>query len=176
MKKIINIFQYITIAIGIVVIIMFLITRFFGFRPYIVLSGSMEDEIKTGSVAYINQKINVNDIKEGDIIAFRSGASQVTHRVVSINSDNTFTTKGDANKTVDVNNVKFSNYIGKTIFSIPYVGYWLGFFQTKTGYAILMVIVGINIAMLIFSNSEDKNTNKKDDIKNKKNILTNPNN
>ena len=51
MRKAINIFQYTTIAIGLIVIIIFLIPRFIGIRPYIVLSGSMEDAIKTGAVA-----------------------------------------------------------------------------------------------------------------------------
>lgn len=174
MRKAINIFQYTTIVIGLIVIILFLIPRFIGIRPYIVLSGSMEDAIKTGAVAYVDTNIKAEEIKVGDIIAFNTGAKQVTHRVVSINSDNSFTTKGDANSVVDINSVKFSNYLGKTIFSIPYLGYLLSIFQTKIGYAILIVIVGINIITLIFFNdSEDSNKNSK--TNQKRNILSKEN-
>ena len=156
MKKAISIFQYTTITIGIIVIMLFLVPRFLGVRPYIVLSGSMEDEIKTGSVAYVDTKVKAEEIRVGDIIAFNMGTKQITHRVVSINSDNTFTTKGDANKVVDANSVKFSNCLGKTIFSLPYLGYMLGAAQTKIGYIILIFIIGLNLTPLIF-NDEDKN-------------------
>lgn len=164
MKKAINIFQYIIIAIGIIVIMIFFMPRFLGIKPFIVLSGSMEKEILTGSIAYVNTNINVDEIKEGDIIAFNTGIKQVTHRVVSINSDRTFTTKGDANNIVDEKKVKFSDYIGKTVFSIPYLGYIVSAIQTKWGYAILILTVGINLVALIFLADDEKNI---DDEKNK---------
>lgn len=166
MKKAISIFQYTTITIGIIVIMLFLVPRFIGIRPYIVLSGSMEDEIKTGSVAYVDTKVKAEEIKVGDIIAFNMGTKQITHRVVSINSDNTFTTKGDANKVVDPNSVKFSNCLGKTIFSLPYLGYMLGAAQTKVGYIILVIIIGLNLTTLIF-NDENKNDKSNKTVINK---------
>ena len=164
MKRIFDKFQIITILIGFVVVVLLLIPRFFGIVPYIVLSGSMEKEIRTGSVAYVNTKFNREDIKVGDIIAFSVGQSQVTHRVVSINDDNTYTTKGDANDTVDLKNVKFKNYRGKTIFSIPYIGYIVRFTQTKLGYCIIGMLVLFNLTYIIFC-KDDKN----DSVKIKKN-------
>lgn len=161
MKKIIDIFQSITITIGFVIVLLFLVPRIFGIIPFIVLSGSMEKEIKTGSVAYVDTNVKVEDIEVGDIIAFKVGKSQVTHRVVSINEDNTFTTKGDANDTVDLNNVKFKNYKGKTILSIPYAGYALRFVQTKFGYFIMIVFILINLASLMFIKDDNRKVNKK---------------
>ena len=165
MKKAISIFQYTTITIGIIVIMLFLVPRFIGIRPYIVLSGSMEDEIKTGSVAYVDTKVKAEEIKEGDIIAFNMGAKQITHRVVSINSDKTFTTKGDANNVIDANSVKFSNCLGKTIFSLPYLGYILGAAQTKLGYIILILIIGLNLTTLVFNDEDKNNKSNKNVIK-----------
>lgn len=164
MKKAISIFQYITISIGIIVIMMFFMPRLLRIKPFIVLSGSMEKEILTGSIAYVNTNVNVEEIKEGDIIAFNTGVKQVTHRVVSINNDRTFTTKGDANNIVDAKKVKFSDYIGKTVFSIPYLGFIVSAIQTKLGYAILILIVGINLVALAFFEDDEKNI---DDDKNK---------
>lgn len=178
MKKAINIFQYATIVIGFIVIVIFLIPRLFGIKPYIVLSGSMEPKIKTGAVAYIDTKVDVKEIKEGDIIAFNIGAKQVTHRVVEINNDRTFTTKGDANKVIDMNRVKFSSYIGKTIFSIPYLGYVLAAIQTKLGYSILIAVIGINIITIILFDGDKKHIKEskaKLKRKNKKNILKHQN-
>ena len=161
MKKLVNIFQIITIGIGFAVILMFLIPRLFGVIPFIVLSGSMEKEIKTGSIAYVNTNVKREEIEVGDIIAFSIGKSQVTHRVFSINEDNTFTTKGDANDTVDLNNVKFQNYKGKTVFSIPYLGYVLRFMQTKVGYCIIILLVLFNLIFLIFTKDDTKSKRNK---------------
>jgi len=161
MKKIIDIFQSVTIVIGLVVVLLFLVPRIFGIIPFIVLSGSMEKEIKTGSIAYVNTNVGVEDINVGDIIAFKVGKSQVTHRVVSINEDNTFTTKGDANETVDLNNVKFKNYKGKTILSIPYVGYALRFAQTKLGYFTMIVFAAINLWSLLLAKDKKYKENIK---------------
>lgn len=175
MKKAIIIFQFLTITIGIIVITLFLIPRLFGIKPFVVLSGSMEEAILTGSVIYVNTNIKAEDIKVGDVIAFNAGEKQVTHRVISINSDNTFTTKGDANKFADINPVRFSNYMGKTVYSIPFLGYIASVVQTKIGYAILILLIGLDIVSLIFlmndgkPNKSDKNkvssNNKKRKLK-----------
>lgn len=156
MKKIIKIFQTISIIIGFIVIILFLFPTLIGIKPFIVQSGSMEKEIKTGSVAYVNTHIPVENIKVGDIIAFSVGNQQVTHRVIAINENNTFTTKGDANKTEDLSPVKFEKYKGKTIFSIPYLGYVLNSTQTKIGKFIFGVVIGLNIISYIFIKDDNK--------------------
>ena len=115
MKKAINAFQFLIITIGIIVISIFIIPIIFGIKPFVVLSGSMEKEIKTGSIVYVNSNIKAENIKVGDIIAFSINNGQATHRVISINDNRTFTTKGDANQTEDLTQVKFENYMGKTI-------------------------------------------------------------
>ena len=153
-KIIMSIMQYILILAGIVIVIMFIVPRIMGIRPFIVLSGSMEKEIKTGSVAYADTRAKVEDVKIGDIIVFKLDKAYVTHRVIAINEDNTFTTKGDANETEDLAPVRFEDFGGKTIFSIPYLGYLLGAIQTRVGIFILLVIVGINIIYFIFGTSE----------------------
>ena len=99
----------------------------------------MEKEILTGSVAYANTHVKVEEIKVGDIIVFKLDNKFVTHRVTAINDDNTFTTKGDANQTEDLVPVKFENFVGKTVFSIPYLGYLLQLVQTQTGRFILLL-------------------------------------
>lgn len=169
MKKVVNFFQYLTILIGFIVIVIFLVPKLFGIKPYIVVSGSMEDAIKTGSVAYVNTKVPAKEIKIGDVIAFNIGSKQVTHRVIEIHDDNSFTTKGDANKVVDANRVKFANYSGKTVFSIPYIGYGLAMIQTKIGYSILIGIILINIITILFF--DDKNEHDKKDEKPKHAII-----
>lgn len=159
MKKIINIFQGILITVGICTILLFLVPMLIGIIPSVVLSGSMEGEIKTGAVVYSNTHVKVEDIQVGDIILYQLGTNQVTHRVVKINSNETFTTKGDANENVDLSPVQFKNYKGKVIFSIPYLGILVQNIQTKTGYFIIFTIIGINILIGILYNSDTKKKN-----------------
>ena len=162
MKKILRIImtiiQYILILIGILVVVGFVIPSILGYNPRVVKSGSMEPEIKTGSIAYNNKNAKIEDVKVGDVIVFELGDTYVTHRVVSINDDNTFTTKGDANKNEDLEPVKFENYRGKTALSIPYAGYILETVQTKTGIFLLVLTAGLNVIYFIFTSDDKKET------------------
>lgn len=167
MKRALSIFQTISIIIGFIVIALFLIPTIIGIKPFIVLSGSMEDEIKTGAIAYINTHVKVQDIQVGDIIAFNVGNTQVTHRVIAVNENNTFTTKGDANENEDLRPVKFEDYKGKTIFSIPDIGKIITKCNTKIGHFIIYIIIGLNVLCLIFSGDERKSKTLSKDSKQK---------
>ncbi len=154
MKKAINAFQFLIITIGIIVISIFIIPIIFGIKPFVVLSGSMEKEIKTGSIVYVNSNIKAENIKVGDIIAFSINNGQATHRVISINDNRTFTTKGDANQTEDLTQVKFENYMGKTILSIPYLGYIVRDLQAHIK---LVIALGVlSIILVIVVNKDNK--------------------
>ena len=71
-----------------------------------------------------------NDIKEGDIIAYGlSGGVSVLHRVVETDKNSRiWRTKGDANEVSDPGAVSYEQYLGKMIFSLPYVGYLISVF------------------------------------------------
>lgn len=101
------------------------VPRFFGHHIYSVISGSMEPAIPTGSLVYI-RTMKPEEILEGDVIAFygaRDQASIITHRVVENRVlMGEFITKGDANRTEDMNPVPYGNFIGKVVRSVPGAG------------------------------------------------------
>ena len=150
MKKIISIFQVISILLGATVIVLFIIPMLIGIKPFVVLSGSMEPKIKTGSVAYVNTHIKAEEIKKDDIIGFKMQNKLVTHRVTKVNEDQSFATKGDANESEDTSKVRFENYIGKTVFSIPYLGNIVSYSKSKIGILLITIIVGFNIVFILF--------------------------
>lgn len=83
----------------------------FGYKPFIVLSESMEPCIKTYQIVW-GVPINESNIDEGDIAAYElysegSGLLKETviHRVYSINEDGSYQFKGDNNSDIDVNPV-----------------------------------------------------------------------
>lgn len=120
------------LIIIILITIPFTVPRVFGFNIYTVITGSMEPEIPVGSLVYVKGTAP-EDVEKEDVIAFyggRDSSAVITHRVVA-NSDimGEFITKGDANKTKDMNPVPYSDYIGKVVLSIPVIG---GIAQTIT--------------------------------------------
>ena len=136
---------------------LFLILYMYGIVPYVVLSGSMEPTIDTGSVCFINKRVSINDIKENDIIAFKlNDGTLVTHRVNKI-TDEGIITKGDNNEDVDSNIIKNNNYVGKNIFWVPKVGYVIKALQTTKG-----KIVTVTFIILLFVSGLLFGENKKE--------------
>ena len=129
-----------------------LITPLFGWRTEIVLSGSMEPAIQTGSVV-VSRPIAADDVREGDVIMFSSpdGHTLTTHRVIDVESGKDglhVTTKGDANKGADINTVLPAQIVGIIVLSIPYLGYLVAFIRTPFG---LVLFVVVPVAILIIS-------------------------
>lgn len=153
-NRIINIICYIILAMMICGMILFLA----GFRPYVVLSGSMEPEIHVGSMAVVNENITYDEIKTGDVIAFRSSnGALVTHRVVSVSTDG-FETQGDANDITDGPLVTQDNYRGKTIFSVPFAGYLM--FYLKKPWVLMPLVTALVVILLTSVNRSKKGKSK----------------
>ena len=154
-KKIIDVLTTLIICVG----GLFLILYIFGIVPYVVLSGSMEPTMKTGSLCFINKNTNIEKIKVDDVIAFKmKDGTLVTHRAIEIN-DSGIVTKGDNNKVADSNVVAKENFVGKNLFWIPKVGYVVKAFQTTKGKIIAVTLI---ILLLVFGFlfGEDKKKSK----------------
>lgn len=139
----------------------FSVPKFFGIVPYVILSGSMEPGIPTGSVVYIDT--HDKDVHEGDIIAFQSGAGKgamVTHRAVKINDDGTITTKGDNNEVEDLAPLSPEYVVGKYTFHIPKLGAIMNELDNKKKIVIAAFLILANIAMfgleVLFAYDEDE--------------------
>ncbi len=108
-------------------------------RPYAIVSGSMEPEITTGSLCFIDH--NKRSAEVGDIIAYEAGDMTVTHRVVD-KTPQGYITKGDKNTAVDPCIVSQGQITGRALFHIPYIGYVT---------AVLGGVGGMMTAVLIFT-------------------------
>ena len=123
-----------------------------GFCPLIVLTESMEPEIKSGDLIIVKQ-IDGKDVEVGDVIAFYdpdgNGKSILTHRVTGIDSENgglSFRTKGDANNTEDKKPVSSDKLVGIYKKRIPGAGHAAMFMQSTAG---LVVCVLLPLLLLI---------------------------
>ena len=122
MKKIMKAAENILFITAVIIIIAAAICQITNLRPVVVLSGSMEPELKTGSMAFIDTKDK--DIEKGDVISFKNGDVLVSHRVTEITEDG-YKTKGDNNDDEDEGMVRKENVEGTVLFSVPGMGYFL---------------------------------------------------
>lgn len=117
-----------------------------GFTALTVLSGSMEPVIPTGSLAIYDQSGD-RDVDVGSIILYRLGsgdsAAQVTHRVMSINEDGTYTTKGDSNTVPDPNPVQPDQVVGLFKYRIPWAGKTLKTMTKPVGLLTVLTVIVI---------------------------------
>lgn len=150
-----DILQTVIILFAVVLLILFAV----GIRPYTVITGSMEPEIPTGSVCFVDHRAEFQDVHEGDVIAFHAGSVMVTHRAVKITEDG-IVTKGDANNTEDSSVVTSENFVGQTIFHVPRVGVLVMQVQTVRGKVILGLIAVMFIAVNVVLNRLKKGIEK----------------
>lgn len=111
----------------------------------VIMSGSMEPAIPVGSIVVV-KKVNPEDVKVGDVIAFETGESRTMHRVVEKVVENGsfhFRTKGDANEDPDPWIVKPEGVSGALMLTIPYYGYLLVFAGTPIGFALFILVPAI---------------------------------
>ena len=138
MRKVWNIITNLILGILILFILAFFVLFAMGMRPYVIVSGSMEPTIQTGSVCFVDETVTYEEVQENDIIAYEAAnGSYVTHRAIDI-TESGIETQGDNNDVSDGVSTTEENFIGLTKFSIPYLGYFSRFIATTTG----KVVVG----------------------------------
>ena len=150
--KIFKIIYYLVIVcIGIIAVLLvvsiFPITG--NFKVMIVQSGSMQPEIKMGSIVAIKP---VDDYKIGDVITFQivRNREPITHRIYDIKvveGEPRYITKGDANNAPDQREISQREIIGKVLFDIPYLGFVVNFAQKPLGFSLIIIIPS---AIIIF--------------------------
>lgn len=127
--------------------------QLFGYQLKTVLSGSMEPGILTGSIIAVKPAEDKTNFKKGDVITFQEEENiLITHRITEVvkSGDSVlYRTKGDNNNAEDMNPVLSDNVVAEyTGFTVPYVGYFINFTQSKNG-AFLLLIPGF--LLLLYS-------------------------
>ena len=116
-----------------------------------VVTGSMEPSISVGDYIIV-EKTDTSTLQKDDIIAFYSEQTDiygmlVTHRIVDIEEDGTFITKGDANPISDEVPVKadriVGKYTGKARFFI-----WVATFASPRKLLMLFVIIPVSLLFI----------------------------
>lgn len=142
-----------------------------GYKAYIVLTGSMKEDINPGDVVIV-KKVTKDNIKEGDVITFslKRNDSTITHRIIKIEENNgvtEYTTKGDNNSAEDVDKVTFDQIEGRLVKIISKLGYVITKLLTGTGLVIMIIVVVIGY---VYSTKKEDRKLAREDARRRFNI------
>ena len=159
---IVNFISVVIIAAAIVVLIMVLLTKpgkppsIGGFTLLRITTGSMVPTYDVDTMILV-QETDPSQIREGDVISFYSAdpaleGSVNTHRVTKVNEDGdhrSYTTKGDANNSVDQYGTDSDSLIGKVIASSLLLGKLARLISNPL---IFIPVILIPLAIILISN------------------------
>ena len=144
---------YRTFYVAIIAIVGLLLIALFpikdNYQIKIVKSGSMETDIKVGSIVVIKPLSTSSgqaSYKEGDVVTFGKDTKTnipTTHRIIGSRAEQGvifFTTKGDANEDPDTNEIRQSDIHGKVLFDVPFFGYIIDLARKPLGFAVLIIL------------------------------------
>ena len=144
----------------------------FGYKPFIVLSGSMETEIYKGDLI-ISKVVDPETLKVNDIIAFRDAEDTVTtHRIIEIvdrDGEKLFITKGDNNNSQDQNLVELKDVEGLYVLRIPGIGTFMNSLAEPT--TVIIAVLAITLAFIVgfsISSKKQRDEEKKEFLEYKK--------
>ncbi len=107
------------------IVLAILVSGIFRYKMIAIASDSMNPIYYRGD-AIIYEKVQAEDIEQGDILVFEYNHIIVTHRVISITEENGhlyFQTKGDNNDEPDNELISEDDVLGKVVSVIKYIGY-----------------------------------------------------
>lgn len=118
-----------------------------GWKPYIVLSDSMQSEFEVGDIA-VSRAVDPAALQPGDIVTFASVdpdsyGEVFTHKIRDITEyegERAFVTYGTTTGDDDAYPAPFSRVVGRYAFRIPKAGYVFEFFKSPMGYVVLVLV------------------------------------
>lgn len=129
-----------------------------GWQSVVITSGSMAPSIKTGDVV-ISVPTDGQGLDPGTVIVIDDPAQSglTTHRIVAINADGTYRTRGDANAEVDSTPVLPEHVVATGRLLVPYAGlplvwFWKGAWLNLVIWC-LLVLASLGVARFAYESS-----------------------
>jgi signal peptidase len=126
----------------------------FGYKGYIVTSGSMEPTFSPGDYIIVKQE-DFSSLNEGDVITFTEDGTIVTHRVNTI-AESGVETQGDANGATDAALVMADVYVGTLQGIIPAFGQVILFMQKPFIFPVLVFLMGAYVIFIYYKSDDEE--------------------
>lgn len=147
----------------IIIYLLIFIPSIWGYKPLVVISGSMEPTLTVGGILYYHEK-NIEDFISNDILVYELNDHIISHRVHDI-TENGFITKGDANNSYDSLLVNEEQILGEgTNWSIPYIGYYADFIYRHK----YLLVISLGVVIIDLLSEKYKEHRMKERNKNEK--------
>lgn len=120
----------------------------FGYRFFVIMSGSMEPTIHAGDAVITKE---VSEVHENDIIAFAQGEYTTVHRVINLHQEGdniSYKTKGDNNNAADFEKIQLKDIKGIVVKRVPGVGNVILYLRNHIIYVIFGIVV-ILLAIIV---------------------------
>ncbi len=103
---------------------------YFGYRPCLIQTGSMEPYMMTNGIIMIKKVDSIDDLQVGDVVTYttKNDAGKtiyITHRITDITADGLVRTKGDNNNVEDGYLLTMDNIIAKEVGVFNQPSVWL---------------------------------------------------
>lgn len=126
----------------------------FGYRPVVVLTGSMEPYMLVNSIALTKQVTSLDEIAVGDVITYHmesdNGRSlRITHRIIAIDNEKIYT-KGDNNYVDDGFYLTMNNVEAKVISVFNQTAWIAAKWQTPAG---KVMLISIPVCLILLSST-----------------------
>lgn len=130
----------------------------FGYSALTVKTGSMSGTIEIGDLIIIK---DTGEYEIGDIVTFLHEGDTVptTHRIISMDENGLFITRGDANNVQDALPVSKDIILGEVVKVLPEVGLFAEWLQSEGWIylvALLVILGGGTVFVQSFFRSEDE--------------------
>lgn len=168
--KSIRFFVSIALILGIGYVLLNYVPFIEKYDQYVIVSGSMEPVIMTGDAVIIDHSVDLDDLNQGNIIAFNAdihddGVDEVVvhylYSVEYIDGVRTFRTKPEISDDIDDWVLTDEDILGIHVKTIPNIGSFLGFASSTMGKIVLVFdIIIIYLMVEIVSNPKDKKEKK----------------
>jgi signal peptidase I len=166
-SRVITVLGTIAFILALLLATLMLLPSLLGYERYVIVSGSMEPAIPTGSVVY-DEVVPVEDLEVGDIITFvpppeYNIEQPVTHRIIEIIAapkgssaagETLYRTRGDANEAPDAWTMLLDQDTqARYVRHIEYVGYVYLFLNQRwvqillIGIPALVIMIFLGIAL-----------------------------
>lgn len=118
----------------------------FGYRPAIVLTGSMEPYMMTNSIVLTKEVTELEELKVGDVITFHltnelGKKVRITHRLTGI-EDGILSTKGDNNPSGDGIPLTMESVESKVVGVFNQSAYLVAAWKTTSGKIMILSFIG----------------------------------
>lgn len=121
------------------------IPSFFGYKPFVVLSRTMESEICHGDIAVVKET-KPDELKAKDIVAVKIDKYVMIQRIIEVKENGKeFITKSDKNNYDDTQQINSNNIEGKYVYKISNAGNFIVKLQTPFG-----IIISLSIPIILF--------------------------